>query len=57
MKVCSTNSGHVTKVGVMPISGKNPLKIRKKDRRLMTFKLGIQHQELRPYKVCSNDDL
>ena len=23
---------------------------------LMTFKIGVQHQELRPYKVCSSDD-
>ena len=43
-------------MAAMPIYGKNPSKIFSEDSRLMTFELGIQHQGLRPYKVCSNDD-
>ena len=57
LKVClKYGLGHVSKMAAMPIYDKNPLKIFSKTRRLMTFKLGIQHQGLGPYKICSNDD-
>ena len=46
MKGGANGLGHVTKMAAMHIFGKNPLKITK-TRRLMTFKLGIQHQELK----------
>ena len=57
LKICPNSPGHLTKMTAMPIYGKNPLKIFfSETRRLMTFKLGIQHQGLRPYKVSSNDN-
>ena len=41
-KVCSNGSGHMTKMGAMPIYGKNPLKIFfSRTRRLMTLGLGM----------------
>ena len=49
---------HMTKVAVMPIYGKNPLKVffsGTKDP--VTLGLGMQHWGLGPNKVCSNDDL
>ena len=41
----------------MPIYSKNPFKLFfLATSRPITFELGIQHQGLGPYKVCSNDD-
>ena len=34
--------GHVTKMAIMPLYGKNPSKIFSETRRPMTFKVGIQ---------------
>ena len=53
-KVCSNGPGHMTKMAAMPIyinkiffSG---------TKRSMTLKLGMKHQVLKYYQVCSNDD-
>ena len=51
------STGHVTKMAAMPIYGKIHLKIFSETRRLMTFKLGIQHQGLRPTKFVQMIDL
>ena len=56
MKVCSNGPGHITKMAMMPMYGKNCLKIFSKTSRQMIFKFGIQYQGLGPYKVCLNDD-
>ena len=57
MKVCLNGYGHMTRMAAMPIYGKNPLKIFfSETSRLMTFKLGIQHWGLIPYKVYLSDD-
>ena len=56
-KVCSNNPGPITKMAVMPIHGKNLKKIFfSETKRLMTFKLGMQHWLHKYYQVCSNDD-
>ena len=56
-KVCSTGPGHMTKMAAMPIYGKNLKKIFfSGNKRPMTLKLGMQHQVLEYYQVCSNDD-
>ena len=47
-KVCSNGPGHITKMAVTPIYGKNPLKIFSRTIRYMT--LGLK-------KVCSNGDV
>ena len=52
-KVCSNSPGHMTKMAAMPIYGKNIKKSSSGIKRLMTFKLGMQHRVL---EVCSNDD-
>ena len=54
-QVCSNGHGHITKMAAMPIYCEN-LKI-SSSKRLMTLKLGMQHQVLEYYQVCSNDDL
>ena len=56
MKSCSNGPDHVTKMATMSIYGKNPLKI-SETFRLLIFKLGIKHQGLWPFKICSNDDI
>ena len=57
MKVYSISPGHMTKMAAMSIYGKNPLEIFFfETSRSMTSELDIQHQGLRPYKVCLNDD-
>ena len=57
MKVCSNGPGHMTKMATMLIYGKNLKKIFfSGTKRLMTLKLGMQHQVLEYYQVCSNDD-
>ena len=56
-KVCSTGPGHMTKMAAMPIYGKNLKKSSSLEpKKPMTLKLGIQHQVLGYYQVCSNDD-
>ena len=55
-KVCSNGPGHMTKMAAMPIYGKKILKIFSRTKRQMTLKLGMQHQVLEYYQVCSNDD-
>ena len=49
-------SVHVTKMATMPIYDYNPLKIFSRTSGPVTFKLGMQHWGLGPYKVCSNED-
>ena len=48
--------GHMTKMDAMPIYDKNPSKIFSETSMPMIFELGIQHQWLRPCKLCSNED-
>ena len=56
-KVCSRHLGHMTKMAVMPIYGKNPLKIFfSVTGGPISMKLNMCHWELRLIKVCSNDD-
>ena len=57
-KVCSNGPGHMTKMAAMPIYGKNLKKsssLEPKVKRLMTLKIGMHHQVLEYYQVCSND--
>ena len=57
LNVCSNGPSHVTKMAAMPIYDKKTLKMLfSETSRPMTFELGVQHQGLRPYKVCSSDD-
>ena len=53
MKVCSNGPGHITKMATMPIYGKTWKILEPKGR---WIKLGMQHQVLEYYQVCSNDD-
>ena len=55
-KVYSNGPGHMTKMATMPIYGKNFKKIFSGTIRPMTLKLGMQHQVLKYYRVCSNND-
>ena len=56
-KVCSTGTGHMTKMTAMPKYGKNRKKIFfSGTKRPMTLKFGMQHGVLEYYQVCSNDD-
>ena len=55
--MCSNSPGHISKMAAVPIYGKNLKKIFfSRTKRLMTLKLGMQHQELEYYKVYSNDE-
>ena len=57
MKVCSNGPGHMTKMAIMPIYGKNLKKIFfSGTKRLMTLNLDMHHWVLKYYQVCSNDD-
>ena len=57
MKIYSNGPDHITKIAVMPIYGKNIKKIFfSGTKRLMTLKLGMQHQVLEYYQLSSNDD-
>ena len=55
-KVCSNGPGHMTKVAVTPIYGKNIKNIFSRTKRLMTLNLDMHHRVLEYYQVCSNDD-
>ena len=46
MKVYSNDPAHVTNMATVPMYGKNYLKVFSGTKRLMSLKLGIQHQEL-----------
>ena len=46
----------MTKMAAMPTYVKNSLKIFSRAKRLMNFKLGIQHRGLLPYTFYTNDD-
>ena len=55
----SNGPGHVAKMAAMPIHvyGKNLRKVFfSGTKRPMTLKLGMQHQELEYYQICSKDD-
>ena len=52
-KVCSNGPGHMTKMAAMPIYGKN---LKRSLWNQMTLHLGMHHQVLEYYQVCSNDD-
>ena len=54
-KVCSNGPGNMTKVAAI---GKNLKKnFFSGTKRPMTLNLGMHHQVLKYYQVCSNDDL
>ena len=56
-KVCSNGPGHMTKMSVMPIYGKNLKKSSLSGtKRPMTLNLYMHHWVLEYYQVCSNDD-
>ena len=56
MKACSNGPGHMTMLATMTVYGKKPLKsMFAGTERLMTLKLGMQHQVLEYYQVCSSD--
>ena len=52
-KVCSNDPGN--KMAALPLYGKN-LKLFVGTKWPISLELGIQHQALEYYKVCSNDD-
>ena len=57
MKVCSNGPGHMTNMATMSIYGKNLKKnFFSETKQPMTLKVGMQHQVLKYYQVCSNDD-
>ena len=56
MKIFRHDSCHMTKMAATPIYGKNPSKKFSGTCGLISMKLGMQHQELQPIIVCSNDD-
>ena len=57
MKVCINGQGHMTKMAVMAINRKKPLKIFfSRTRWHMNFKLGMKHQAMELYKVYINHD-
>ena len=56
MKVYSNCSGHMTNIASIPIYGKNLKKIFSGTKRLMNWKVGVQHWVLEYYQVCSNND-
>ena len=53
-KVCSNGPGHITKMATMPIYGKKIFL--SKTKRPMSLNVCMQHQVLKYYPVCSNDD-
>ena len=57
MKICKHDPGHMTKMAVMPIYGKNPSKIFSSGSGGSIFtKLGMWHRGLLPIIVYINDD-
>ena len=56
MKVYSNGQGHMTNMATMPIYGKKLKKIFSRTKQPMTLKVGMQHQVVEYYQVCSNDD-
>ena len=57
MQICSDVPGHMTKMDSGPKYGKNlQNSLPHGTKRLMTFKLRIQHRVLKCYQICSNDD-
>ena len=55
-KVCSRGLGHMTKLAVTPIYGKNPSKIFSRTKGPMTLCLVYSVGDSGPIIVCSNDD-
>ena len=57
-KVYINGPGHMTKMAVTPIYGKNTKKkiFFSRTESSMILKLGMQHRELKLYKVCIDDD-
>ena len=54
--VCSTGTGHMTKMAAMPLYGKTLKIFFSGTKTPITLKLGLQHWVLEYYQVCSNDD-
>ena len=54
--VCSTGTGHMTKMAAMPLYGKTLKIFFSGTKTPMTLKLDMQHWVLEYYQVCSNDD-
>ena len=57
MKIHQHFAGHVTKIAVMPIYGKNTLKIFFPGTTgQISIKLCMKHQRLKPFIICANYD-
>ena len=57
MKVCSNGLCHMTNMAVMPIYGKNLKKSSSLESKCrLTLKVCMQHQVLKYFQVCSDDD-
>ena len=55
--MCINNLGHMTKMAVMPIYGKNPSNIFfSETNRLISMKLGVNHPWLKYYNLYINHD-
>lgn len=54
MKIYLYKPDNMTKMAIMSIVGKNLKKYSSKTKRLMTLKLGMQHQVLKYYQMGSN---
>ena len=52
MKICSNVTDRMTKIASRPILKNSFFRTKS----LMTLKLEIQHQVLKYYQICSNDD-
>ena len=53
---CINNLGHMTKMAVMPIYGKNPSNFFSETNRLISMKLGVKHPWLKYKNVYINHD-
>ena len=55
-EICPRHVGHMTKMAATPIYGKNPSNIFSGTGGPIFTKLGMEHRELQPIIVWSNDD-
>ena len=55
-KVCTQHLGHMTKMAATHIFGKTPSKTLSRTSGMISTKIGMQQQGLKPIIVCSNDD-
>ena len=52
-KICSNGPGHMTKMAIMPIYGKNLKNFFSGTKKLMSLKCGMQLRVLKYYQICS----